>query len=41
MINKMDNFKGDVLDSTRARRNNMANTVSKTDLYLWLVRDEI
>jgi hypothetical protein len=40
MINKMDNFKGGVLNSIRGWRTNMANTVSKTDLCPWLVRDE-
>jgi len=40
MINKMDNFKGGVLNSIRARRTNMANTVSKIDLCLWLIRGE-
>jgi hypothetical protein len=40
MISKMENSKRGVLNSIRAWRNNMANTVSKTDVCVWLVRDE-
>jgi len=40
MVNKMDNFNEGVLNFIRERRTNMANTVSKIDLCLWLVRGE-